>query len=191
MLPEFLYFSPIRRIIASTILSDVESTEHITRHQGSDEPSVEFSECDCTHIFFQPESLTRGVNQRKIFPKVIHLDDFFAFQLTYETFPEVLYKALKVNGNFLGYDSLDPESDLEDSAKYKVRFDSLTLQSCEHVSELPTVVTSLELIDTTLDNYIIDGLKKLTLELNRDEDTTTVYFLLIFTRFNNHRLRNN
>ena len=58
-----------------------------------------------------------------------------------------------------GYDSCDPDSDLKHFAESKVKFDSLTLQSCEHVSELPTVVTSLELNETILDNYEIDGLK--------------------------------
>ena len=83
----------------------------------------------------------------------------FAFKLTYKIFPEVLYKALKVNATFFGYDSFDPDSDLKHFAESKVKFDSLTLQSCEHVSELPTVVTSLELDETILDNYEIDGLK--------------------------------
>lgn len=49
------------------------------------------------------------------------------------------------------------------------------MQSCEHVSELPTVVTSLELDETILDNYEIDGLKKLILDLFGYENTTTEY----------------
>lgn len=76
-LPQLLYFPPIRRTVASAILSDVESTGEVTKHQGSDKPGVRFSECGCTHISFQPESLKKGVNQWKIFPKVVHLEDFF------------------------------------------------------------------------------------------------------------------
>lgn len=175
ILPKLLYLSPIRKIVASAILLDVEITEHVKRHERSNEPGVGFSKCDCDHMTFQPECLKQGVNQWKIFPRIIHLKYFFAFKLTYKIFPEVLYKALKVNATFFGYDSFDPDSDLKHFAESKVKFDSLTLQSCEHVSELPTVVTSLELDETILDNYEIDGLKKLILDLFGYENTTTEY----------------
>ena len=62
MLPELLYFPPIREVVASAILLDVEITEHVKRHERSNEPGVGFSKCDCDHMTFQPECLKQGVN---------------------------------------------------------------------------------------------------------------------------------
>lgn len=100
---------------------------------------------------------------------------FFAFRVTYKSFPEVLYNAMKVNA-VLCTDNFISDADLDIVRNSGVIFDSLSLMLFKYVSGLPTVITSLELINTKLDNYIIDGLKKLTLELYGDDDTTEYSF---------------
>ena len=90
-----------------------------------------------------------------------------------------------------GYDSCDPDSDLKHFAESKVKFDSLTLQSCEHVSELPTVVTSLELNETILDNYEIDGLKIDIGSVWLRKYNNRVFVRFIFGRLDHLRLQNN
>ena len=45
MLPELLYCLPIRKIVASNILSNVNITDEIRRHKFSDMPGDGYSEC--------------------------------------------------------------------------------------------------------------------------------------------------
>ena len=175
MLPELLYFLPIRRVVASAILSDVNITEAQQRHKKDIARGLGYSRCKCTSISIKPKSLKRGSKRWNILPEVIHLGDIFAFELTYKTFPEVLYMVPKIDAYFYGYDTFDPKIDANYLKNSGVNFDSLFLYEFMHVKELPTVITSLKLIGTTLDSYVIDGLKKLSLELSGDENTTKEY----------------
>ena len=100
MLPELLYFLPIRRVVASAILSDVNITEAQRRHKKDIARGLGYSRCKCTSISIKPKSLKRGSKRWNILPEVIHLGDIFAFELTYKTFPEVLYMVSKIDAYF-------------------------------------------------------------------------------------------
>ena len=71
MLPELLYFSPIKKIVASTILSNVHITEIFEKHEGSDVPGVGYSECDCNMFRITLENLKKGIDKWNIYPKTI------------------------------------------------------------------------------------------------------------------------
>lgn len=77
------------------------TTKCIDRHPSKDESSTGHSDCDCSQVQMTPKSLKQGMEQWKIFPKVIHLDDIFSFSFAHENFPEVLHNAVKVNGTFI------------------------------------------------------------------------------------------
>ena len=67
ILPNLLYFPPIREIVASTILSDVQIGTYIFRHEGSDEPDVGYSKCYCDRFDIKFSNLKKGIEQWKRF----------------------------------------------------------------------------------------------------------------------------
>ena len=55
--------------------------------------------------------------------------EHFAFELTYKTFPEVLYMVSQIDAYFYGYDTFDPKIDANYLKNSGVKFDSLFCMS--------------------------------------------------------------
>ena len=63
MLPQLLYFPPIRKAVASSILSNVNITEGLQRHGWNYEPDVGYADCNCVSFNIEFGNLKKGINQ--------------------------------------------------------------------------------------------------------------------------------
>lgn len=61
MLPELLYFPPIKEIVISTIFSNVSITYQTERHRGNDGAEAGYWECDCHEFCFTLVDLLEGI----------------------------------------------------------------------------------------------------------------------------------
>ena len=167
VLPELLYFPPIRKEIASTILSDVYITNNVRRHKGSndDEPLVGYSQCDCHQFRIKLIKLKQGINQWNIYPKTIHLEYMEQFTNVLDTFPELLAEALSINGIFFGKEVLDPEELTKFLNNSNIKFDMIRLDDFQDPVKIPPVATTILLFDTILDDYDISDVQKMDIEM--------------------------
>ena len=81
-----IVFSTHSKEVVSTILSDVDVTEFIYGHKGSDVPGVGYSECDCNRFKIELNNLKKGIAQWNVYPRAIHMDDKFVFRDVLDTF---------------------------------------------------------------------------------------------------------
>lgn len=72
MLPELLYFPPIKEIVVSTIFSDVNIAEEYLRDKASDVPGVGYGICYCDYFKVTLDDLKRGIDQWSIYPRCIY-----------------------------------------------------------------------------------------------------------------------
>lgn len=165
ILPELLHFPPIRREIASTILSDVYITENVQRHKGSDELLVGHSLCDCNHFKIKLIKLKQGITQWNIYPKTIHLERIEQFTNVSNNFPELLTEALSINGIFFGKEVLESNELTKFLENSNIKFDMIILNDFQDLVKIPPVATTILLFDTLLDNYNIPDVKKIDIEM--------------------------
>ncbi|KHC29382.1 hypothetical protein W5O_06009, partial [Candida albicans Ca6] len=155
ILPQLLYFQPIQREVASTILSDVNVTESIYRHKGSDTPHVGYSECDCDWFQIGLSDLTKGITQWNVYPRALHMNGEFVFKDVLDTFPELLKETSSINGTISSCEGIKAQSLLDLFYNTNLRFDSLQLNGVWDPATLPSVATSIRLFHTTLNSYVI------------------------------------
>ena len=63
MLPELLDISSVRNAAASTILSNVNITDSVSRHENIYGDDNSYSKCKCVQFDIEPANLKRGVDQ--------------------------------------------------------------------------------------------------------------------------------
>ncbi|KGR14980.1 hypothetical protein MG3_01856 [Candida albicans P78048] len=73
MLPELLYFPPIREIVAGMICLDVNIIAESERDKAIDEPCIEYSKCICKQFQITLDDLRKGIRQCNIFPRSIDI----------------------------------------------------------------------------------------------------------------------
>ncbi len=179
MLPQLLYFPPIRKAVASSILSNVNITipEEVGRHEWSDEPGVGYSRCKCDVFDIEFSDFKEGITQWHVYPKIFSMEYINNFKTIWDTFPQMITNALSIKGFFLWEDDSDTENDIhtgddmhtKDLLKFfadsNIKFDSLNLAEFPGPITLPPITTNLLLLRTTLTSYEIPGLKKLEVDL--------------------------
>ncbi|KGR02213.1 hypothetical protein MG3_06009, partial [Candida albicans P78048] len=175
ILPQLLYFQPIQREVASTILSDVNVTESIYRHKGSDTPHVGYSECDCDWFQIGLSDLTKGITQWNVYPRALHMNGEFVFKDVLDTFPELLKETSSINGTISSCEGIKAQSLLDLFFNTNLRFDSLQLNGVWDPATLPSVATSIRLFHTTLNSYVIPGVKKLDMEMYSNTRESQTY----------------
>lgn len=174
ILPNLLYFPPIREIVASTILSDVQIGTYIFRHEGSDEPDVGYSKCYCDRFDIKFSNLKKGIEQWNIYPKAIHMEIEVHFKNVLDTFPRLLKEALSINGSLSSRKGSEAETVLNLILNSNIRFDSLELSNFRGPI-VPPVATNIKLSSTILNSYNISGMKKLDIKMDFSDDETHEY----------------
>ncbi|KGU20232.1 hypothetical protein MG7_05305 [Candida albicans P34048] len=175
MLPQLLYFQPIQKEVVSTILSDVDVTEFIYGHKGSDVPGVGYSECDCNRFKIELNNLKKGIAQWNVYPRAIHMDDKFVFRDVLDTFPRLLKEASSINGTLSSCEGIKAQSLLNIFWDSNITFDFLRLVGIWDPATLPSVATSIRLFHTTLNSYVIPGVKKLDMEMYSNTRESQTY----------------
>ena len=165
VLPNLLYYSPIRTIVASKILSNVIITDKVERHKWSYELGVGYSKCSCQQFKVSLTNLKEGVRQWSVFPKLIHIDREAQFVRVVTTFPELLMDALSINCCFNGKDVLFLDKLLMTLLNSKIKLDSLSLSNFPNLGTIYPVVADIQLLDVTLSNYVIPGVKKFDIQV--------------------------
>ncbi|KHC79895.1 hypothetical protein I503_05361 [Candida albicans SC5314] len=168
MLPELLYFPPIREVVASAILSKMLISNVLQRN-------TDYSECNCDLLDITPKKLKRAIDQWNIFPKFVVIKDFNLFKAVLDLSPQVLHNAINLYGVFCVKSDADRQKSLEILVNSNVKFSHLALMNFGHVTTLPAVTTSLTLGDTTLASYMVDGLKRLHVSQGFIEERVTSY----------------
>ena len=168
MLPELLYFPPIREVVASAILSKMLISNVLQRN-------TDYSECNCDLLDITPKKLKRAIDQWNIFPKFVVIEDFNLFKAVLDLSPQVLHNAINLYGVFGVKSDPDRQKSLEILVNSNVKFSHLALMNFGHVTTLPAVTTSLTLGDTTLASYMVDGLKRLHVSQGFIEERVTSY----------------
>lgn len=169
ILPNLLYFPPIRKIVVSGMLSVVIIAKQSFRHRWNTSRYGEFRTCQCTCIWIEPKNLKQAVDQWKIYPKIVHIHDLFDQQTISKYLAEILVHVFHINGMFFAYSGSDPEQYMRDVLKFNVKYDCLRLGAFGHISELPPIAKTLVLSNTMFENYDFEGLKEL--EFKQDKDT--------------------
>ena len=175
MLPELLYFPPIKEIVVSTIFSDVNIAEEYLRDKASDIPGVGYGICYCDYFKITLDDLKRGIDQWNIYPRCIYIDNVEDFQNVCDDFPELLSKAQSINGSFAGDEGPNPEPFFKFFLDLNIKFDSLSLSNFSDPLTVPPIATSIELLNASLTNYVIPGVKKLDVDAGSDEMETQTY----------------
>ena len=175
MLPELLYFPPIKEIVVSTIFSDVNIAEEYLRDKTSDVPGVGYGICYCDYFKITLDDLKRGIDQWNIYPRCIYIDNVEDFQNVCDDFPELLFKAQCINGSFAGDEGPNPEPFFKFFLDLNIKFDSLSLSNFSDPLTVPPIATSIELLNASLTNYVIPGVKKLDVDAESDEMETQTY----------------
>lgn len=165
MLPELLSCSSIRKIVASTILSNIEITKRIARHKPSDVPGDGYSTCSCQRFRITLTNLKEGVRQWSMFPSSIYIHDAFIFETVLDFSPELFMDALSIGGCFMNIEHLNIEALLRCFLNSKFMFDSLSLSRSHNPFALPPVATNVNLYHTRLNSFVIPGVKKLELHV--------------------------
>ena len=98
ILPNLLYFPPIKDMVASEILSDVNITETVERHEGIDG----YSGCDCLRFRIKLDNLKQGIAQWNIYPHTFHMEHVKQFERVLDTFPKLITAAVSIIGTFYG-----------------------------------------------------------------------------------------
>ncbi|KAF6061089.1 hypothetical protein FOB64_006531 [Candida albicans] len=166
MLHELLYFPPIREVVASAILSKINS-KFTKKHR--------LYECNCDLLDITPKKLKRAIDQWNIFPKFVVIKDFNLFKAVLDLSPQVLHNAINLYGVFCVKSDADRQKSLEILVNSNVKFSHFALMNFGHVTTLPAVTTSLTLGDTTLASYMVDGLKRLHVSQGFIEERVTSY----------------
>jgi len=174
MLPQLLYFQPIQKEVAFIILLDVNITER-KRHKGSETPHVGYSECDCNRFKIELNNLKKGIAQWNVYPRAIHMDDKFVFRDVLDTFPRLLKETLSINGTLSQCEGIKAEALLNLFFNTNLRFDSMQLNGLWDPATLPSVATSIRLFHTTLNSYVIPGVKKLDMEMYSNTRESQTY----------------
>lgn len=169
ILPELLYFPPIRRIVASAILSDVHITKNVRRHKKRFSMGIGYLICDCKQLEIEFGNLKQGIAQYGIYPKTMYIQDTEQFEAILDALPELLMAALSINGRFHMKGLLDSNAFLKLLLNSKVKFDFLQLISFQSIDKFPPVATSIRLIDHELSSYEIPGVKKLSIDYGSEE----------------------
>ena len=170
MLPELLSCSSIRKIVASTILSNIEITKRIARHKPSDVPGDGYSTCSCQRFRITLTNLKEGVRQWSMFPSSIYIHDAFIFETVLDFSPELFMDALSISGCFMNIEHLNIEALLRCFLNSKFMFDSLSLSRSHNPFALPPVATNVNLYHTRLNSFVIPGVKKLELHVAEDQE---------------------
>ncbi|KHC62731.1 hypothetical protein MGI_05250 [Candida albicans P75016] len=174
MLPQLLYFQPIQKEVAFIILLDVNITER-KRHKGSETPHVGYSECDCNRFKIELNNLKKGIAQWNVYPRAIHMDDKFVFRDVLDTFPRLLKETSSINGTLSQCEGIKAEALLNLFFNTNLRFDSMQLNGLWDPATLPSVATSIRLFHTTLNSYVIPGVKKLDMEMYSNTRESQTY----------------
>ena len=175
MLPELLYFPPIKEIVISTIFSNVSITYQTERHRGNDGAEAGYWECDCHEFCFTLVDLLEGIKKWNIYPRSIHIHNMDGFQNEPDTFVELLKKALSIHGTFYQNMGLDQETQLDLIVNSNIKFDHLNLSRFLSPLTLPPIATSIRLNKTILNNYAIPGVKKLSSSVKSDDERNQMY----------------
>ena len=177
MLPQLLYFPPIKEIVASVILSDVNITKPIEKHMGIDGQDANYSECYCRQFEISLSNLMKGIEQCKIYPRSIYINNMKEFQNVLDDPINFLKKIPSINGKFFKIWALDSEAPLRFFINSNIKFDHLELFSFLNTLTLSHVATSIKLHDVRLNDYAIPGVKKLQLcEIPEDDRNQTYTF---------------
>lgn len=168
MLPELLYFPPIREVVASAILSKMSISNIVKRN-------TDYSDCNCELLGIRPRSLKRGIDQWNIFPKFVVIQDLDVFKKVLDICPQVLHNALNLYGAFFVTNDADQQKSSEILVSSNIKFHYLVLMNFGHITTLPTVLVELTLGDTTLASYNIDGLKRLNMRRVFVQERVTSY----------------
>ena len=177
MLPQLLYFPPIKEIVASVILSDVNITKPIEKHMGIDGQEANYSECYCRQFEISLSNLMKGIEQCKIYPRSIYINNMKEFQNVLDDPINFLKKIPSINGKFFKIWALDSEAPLRFFINSNIKFDHLELFSFLNTLTLSHVATSIKLHDVRLNDYAIPGVKKLQLcEIPEDDRNQTYTF---------------
>ncbi|KGQ82301.1 hypothetical protein MEO_05250, partial [Candida albicans P94015] len=174
ILPQLLYFQPIQKEVAFIILLDVNITER-KRHKGSETPHVGYSECDCNRFKIELNNLKKGIAQWNVYPRAIHMDDKFVFRDVLDTFPRLLKETLSINGTLSSCEGIKAQSLLNIFWDSNITFDFLRLVGLWDPATLPSVATSIRLFHTTLNSYVIPGVKKLDMEMYSNTRESQTY----------------
>ncbi|KGR16346.1 hypothetical protein MG3_01071 [Candida albicans P78048] len=165
VLPELLYFPPIREVVAFTILSNVNITYSMERQRWKGEPWPGYIETNYHRFDIKLNNLKKGISQWNIYPKSIHMDGSDQLEQVLETFPELLTKASDINGAFTGFKDRDLKVVLKFLIDSKIKFNSLSLSGFSNLIAFHPTVTNFSLSYNTLIRYEIPGLKKLAIVL--------------------------
>ncbi|KHC38682.1 hypothetical protein W5O_03653 [Candida albicans Ca6] len=177
MLPQLLYFPPIKEIVASVILSDVNITKPIEKHMGIDGQDANYSECYCRQFEISLSNLMKGIEQCKIYPRSIYINNMKEFQNVLDDPINFLKKIPSINGKFFKIWASDSEAPLRFFINSNIKFDHLELFSFSNTLTLSHVATSIKLHDVRLNDYAIPGVKKLQLcEIPEDDRNQTYTF---------------
>ena len=175
MLPELLYCLPIRKIVASNILSNVNIIDEIRRHKFSDMPGDGYSECVCEQFELTLSNLKQGIRQWNVFPRCVHLNHTNQLENVRDEYPELLVDAQSINGSFLGNEDQSLEELLRGFFTSKFKFDSLTLSYFRNPLTIPPIATNVTLKNVRMNNYVIPGVKKLDISVCFDNDESHLY----------------
>lgn len=160
MLPELLDISSVRNAAASTILSNVNITDSVSRHENIYGDDNSYSKCKCVQFDIEPANLKRGVDQWGIYPTKIHFDGMEQFQSILENFPEVLQNARSINGSFYCLEGENSKRILREMVSSNVKFEVLKLFEFGDMGSVPLFVKDLDLVNTKLDTTCISGLQR-------------------------------
>ncbi|KHC55438.1 Hap43p-repressed protein [Candida albicans P75010] len=174
ILPQLLYFQPIQKEVAFIILLYVNITER-KRHKGSETPHVGYSECDCNRFKIELNNLKKGIAQWNVYPRAIHMDDKFVFRDVLDTFPRLLKETSSINGTLSQCEGIKAEALLNLFFNTNLRFASMQLNGLWDPATLPSVATSIRLFNTTLNSYVIPGVKKLDMEMYSNTRESQTY----------------
>lgn len=169
-LPELLYFRPIRKEVASMILSNVDITNNVPNHKGSDPRNVGYSKCDCDLFKIKLRNLKKGIAQWNIFPRGIYIKGLPQIENVLNNFPIVLKRVRNIKGGVIGCEGWAAEKMFDLFSNSNIRLNCLELRSlCNPVTLLP-IVTNVQLFETKLTSYIIPGVKKMNIQVGLYEN---------------------
>ena len=178
VLPELLYFPPIKKHVASTILSDVNITDYASRHEAINARGIDYDiNCSCNRYQITLINLKKGIAQWNVYPKAIHINGKSVFESILNTFPRLLKEALSINGSLDRCRDLELETLLNLFLDSNIRFDFLELSDAGDAVTLPPIATNVKLRESTLNSYLISGVKKLNIDVDSEVETIQTNFL--------------
>ncbi|KHC30388.1 hypothetical protein MGO_05254 [Candida albicans P76055] len=103
------------------------------------------------------------------------MDDKFVFRDVLDTFPRLLKETSSINGTLSQCEGIKAEALLNLFFNTNLRFDSMQLNGLWDPATLPSVATSIRLFHTTLNSYVIPGVKKLDMEMYSNTRESQTY----------------